>query len=99
MALMDDLLKGGNVVTGLVIGLGTLLLAPIAKQVLRPAAKAVIKEGILAYQGAAQVGQGTIDLLTESRAELDQRGVDDLQATPSPSASRTRQPRPSPLER
>jgi hypothetical protein len=48
MAVLDDILKG-NVLTSLAVGVGTVLLAPVARQVLRPAAKAVIKGGILAY--------------------------------------------------
>ena len=52
MALIDDLLEG-NVVTGLVLGIGAYLLAPTVGPMPRPAAKAVIKAGILAYRGLA----------------------------------------------
>ena len=59
MAMWDDLLKG-NPVMAIGMGLCAVLLAPMAGQVLRPAAKAVIKGGILAYQGLAELGEMTI---------------------------------------
>jgi hypothetical protein len=46
MAVLDDILKG-NVLTSLAVGLGAVLLAPLAGQVLRPAAEAVIKSEML----------------------------------------------------
>ena len=69
MAFLDDMLKG-NVVTALAVGVGGTLLAPLlapaVTNILRPAAKAVIKGGILAYdkgrQAAAQVGEATSDI-------------------------------------
>ncbi len=50
MAMLDDILKG-YMLTAVAVGLGAVLLAPLAGPVLRPAAKAAIKGGILAYQG------------------------------------------------
>jgi uncharacterized protein DUF5132 len=89
MALLDDVFKG-NVMTALAIGLGALLLAPMVGQVLRPAAKAVIKGGMLAYQGLAELGEVAGDLAAEARAELGPEG--DIGAAPSPPAA----PRSSP---
>lgn len=71
MALIDDLLEG-NVVTGLVLGIGAYLLAPTVGPMPRPAAKAVIKAGILAYRGLAELGESTSDLAAEAQSELDQ---------------------------
>ena len=79
MALLDDLFKG-NVVTALAVGVGGALLAPLVApavtNVLRPAAKAVIKGGILAYdkgrEAAAQLGETTSDIAAEARADLAQ---------------------------
>lgn len=77
MALFEDMFKGGNIVTGLAIGVGTALLAPVLVpaigNVLRPAAKAAIKGGIVAYdwarEAAAQVGEAASDMAAEARSE------------------------------
>jgi hypothetical protein len=47
MALVNDILSG-NWVTGLAIGVGAVIILPLAAPVLRPLAKAAIKGGILA---------------------------------------------------
>ena len=85
MALLEDLFKG-NVLTGIAVGLGAYLLAPTVAQVLRPAAIAVIKGGILAYQGLARLGAMASDLVPEAGAEVDE---------PSPSSPARPRPRPS----
>ena len=77
MAFFDDMLKGGNIVTGLAIAVGTAVLVPVIAPavggVLRPAAKAVIKGGIGAYdwgrQAIAQAGEATSDMVAEARSE------------------------------
>ena len=69
MAMLEDLLKG-NPLMVICVGLGAVLLAPMAGQVLRPAAKAVIKGGILAYQGVVELGEAVGDLGAEAQAEL-----------------------------
>ena len=78
MALFEDMFKGGNIVTGLAIGLGAALLAPVVIPVLRPFAKSVIKAGLVAYdQGRvalAELNETTGDILAEARAELAQAG-------------------------
>src|SRR5215813_8691455 len=43
MALFDDILSGGNLVTGLAIGVGAVVVLPLAAPILRPLAKTVIK--------------------------------------------------------
>lgn len=55
MALLDDILNGGNVVTGLAIGVGTLVVVPLVGPVLRPAAKTAIKGGLVAYREATRL--------------------------------------------
>ena len=91
MALLEDVFKG-NVRTVAAIGLGALLLAPTIGQVLRPAAIAVIKGGMLVYQGLAELGEVAGDLTAEARAELEPEG--DTGAEPSPPAApRARPPR------
>jgi hypothetical protein len=43
MALLDDILSGGNWVTGLAIGVGAVIVLPLAAPILRPLAKTAIK--------------------------------------------------------
>jgi hypothetical protein len=59
MALVDDLLKGGNITTGLVIGAATLIAWPLIVPLLRPVAKTGIKGGILVYREAAKLYEST----------------------------------------
>jgi hypothetical protein len=72
MALFDDIpvvgeiLSGGNWMTGLAIGVGAVIVLPLAAPILRPLAKAAIRGGNLAYRGASGwVG----DLVAEAVAE------------------------------
>jgi hypothetical protein len=77
MAFFEDMFKGGNIATGVVIAVGTAVLVPVIGPavggLLRPAAKAVIKGGIVAYdwgrQAAAQVGEATSDMVAEVRTD------------------------------
>ncbi|MBV9480211.1 MAG: DUF5132 domain-containing protein [Acidobacteria bacterium] len=91
MALLDDFFKR-NLVTGLAVGIGALLLTPAVGQVLRPAAKAVIKGGILVYQGLAELGESASDLFAEARAEMDQPTESDIEPKPSSPARRRSRP-------
>jgi hypothetical protein len=52
MAFLEDMFKGGNIVAGLAIGVGAVVLAPVVIPALRPIAKSVIKVGLIAYEGA-----------------------------------------------
>jgi hypothetical protein len=74
MALIDDLLRGGNLVTGLAIGAGAIIVWPLVGPLVRPVAKTAIKGGILAYREAAKLYEGTVagigDLTTEAIEEL-----------------------------
>jgi hypothetical protein len=69
MALFDDILSGGNLVTGVALGVGVAIILPLAGPILRPLAKNVIKGGILAYQGAAGLIEDIRDLAAEAAAE------------------------------
>src|ERR1700761_5451909 len=74
---LEDMLKGGNIVTGLAIGVGSVIVAPLIVPaltgLLRPVAKTAIKGGIVVYdwgrQAAAQVGEATSDMVAEVRAD------------------------------
>jgi hypothetical protein len=74
MALIEDMFKG-NVVTGLAIGLGAVLLGPtvlpVIGRALRPVAKAAIKGGMVLYRETfAELGEAASDLVAEARSEL-----------------------------
>jgi len=75
MALFDDIpvvgeiLGGGNWVTGLAIGVGAVVVLPLAAPILRPLAKTAIKGGILAYQSAAGLVEGIGDLVADAVTE------------------------------
>ena len=86
MALFEDLVSaeilGVNVVTGLAIGAAALVVMPLAAPLLRPIAKAAIKGGIYAYDGAVelyhQAASGMNELVTEAQQEV---------SAPTPTAS------------
>jgi hypothetical protein len=102
MALFEDMFKGGNIVTGLAVGVGAVVLAPAVVPVLRPLAKSLIKAGLVAYdQGRvalAELNERTADILAEARAELEETSrsseTDDAgrrkepEATPGPVGAR-----------
>jgi hypothetical protein len=76
MAFFEDLFKGSGA-TGLAVGLGAVMLAPSVVpalgRVLRPAAKAVIKGGMVLYRDTiAEIGEAAGDLVAEARAELEE---------------------------
>ena len=86
MALVDDLLKGvaleevlaGGNLPGVAAGIGALLLAPVVIPVVagigKPAAKAMIKEGLRLYEKSkesfAEMGEMLEDLVAEAKSEL-----------------------------
>ena len=76
MALFEDVLKGGNIVTGLAIGVGAAVLAPMLVPLLRPVAKSVLKAGLMAFDhgrvALAELNERAEDLLSEVRAEMEQ---------------------------
>jgi len=71
MALFDDILSGGNWVTGLAIGVGAVIILPLAAPILRSLVKTAIKGGILSYQGAAGLLEDIGDLVAEAAAETE----------------------------
>ena len=78
MALIEDLFKG-NAVTGLAVGAAAMVLGPTLfpaiGRFLRPAAKTVIKGGIVVYREAlAGIGELTSGLVEEAKSELGQSG-------------------------
>jgi hypothetical protein len=79
MAIFEDILKEGfkrgNITSGLAVGLGVVVLAPAIAPLLRPAAKAVIKSGLIAYDGGraafSAVSHGAQDVVSEARSEME----------------------------
>ena len=55
MALLDDIVEGGNVWTGLAVGVGALIVWPLIGPVMRPVTKTVIKGGLIAYREAERL--------------------------------------------
>ena len=75
MALFDDIAKGAATPTGLAVGIGAALLAPVlapaASQIIRPAAKAVLRTGITLYRSAVEPVTAAVgSLVTEAQLEL-----------------------------
>ncbi|MDR4506911.1 MAG: DUF5132 domain-containing protein [Candidatus Brocadiaceae bacterium] len=77
MALFNNGLKG-NLLTGLVVGIGVTVLAPVVIPVIagvaKPVTKALIKGGILLFEGAskgfAEAGEVFQDVVAEAKAEV-----------------------------
>jgi hypothetical protein len=93
MALVEDLFKG-SAVTGVAIGVGALLLAPTVLpavgRVLRPAAKAAIKGGMVFYRETmAEIGEVASDLFAEARAELEHDGNGHARSEPLPGSGKS----------
>ncbi len=85
MALIEDVFKG-NLATGLAVGVGVLIFGPTIIQtvgsILRPAAKAVIRGGMVFYcETLSEIGEMTADLMAEVRAELDQNAAANRKAS------------------
>ena len=78
MSFVEDVFKGGNIVTGLAIGVGVLILAPLVLPVVvgivKPLAKAAIRGGAALYKtgrdAVTEVGEAVSDGVAEAKAEL-----------------------------
>ena len=90
MAIVEDLLTS-EAAKGLAIGLGAVLLAPVALATLggigKPVARAFIKSGIIVYEKGretlAEFGEVVEDLVAEAQAELRQTPGAAPSATPN----------------
>jgi hypothetical protein len=95
MALIEDVFKG-NVVTGVAIGVAALVLGPTlfptVGRALRPAAKTVIKGGIMLYRETlGAIGELTTGLVEEATRELEQGGTEHAVAAASAGAAAHRE--------
>src|SRR4029077_11925875 len=75
MALLEDIFKG-NRVTGLAVGVAAIVLGPTLiptiGRALRPAAKTVIKGGMVFYRETlAGIGELPTDRVEEAKSDLD----------------------------
>ena len=78
MSFVEDVFKGGNIVTGLAIGIGGLILAPIVLPavvgVVKPLAKVAVRGGVALYKKgrdtASEAGEAVSDIVAEAKAEL-----------------------------
>jgi hypothetical protein len=72
VALFDHILKGGNLVTGVVVGAGALIAWPVVSPILWPLAKA--KGGLWGYREATRLygstARGFGDIVKEALDEL-----------------------------
>jgi hypothetical protein len=90
MALIEDMFKT-NAVTGVAIGAAALVLGPTLfpaiGRVLRPAAKTVIKGGLVLYrETVGAIGDLTTDLVEEAKRELEQGSPESATAAASAAA-------------
>ena len=49
MSLIEDVFKGGNIVSGLAVGIGIAVVSPVVLPVLRPLSMSVIKAWLVSY--------------------------------------------------
>jgi hypothetical protein len=74
MALVDDVLKSGNLVTAIALGAVAVIAWPVMRPLVRPLAKTAIKGGISVYREATRLYDGTMrgigDLAAEAIAEI-----------------------------
>lgn|SRR5690606_24005976 len=76
MSMLEDAFKGGNIATGLAVGVGAAVLIPLAMPILRPLSKVAVKAGLSVYdQGRvafSELSERTNDLVAEARAEMEE---------------------------
>ena len=74
MSFVEDIFKGGNVVTCLAIGIGGFILAPIVLAIAKPIAKMGVEGGVALYKvgrdAVGEVGEAVSDVVAEAKAEL-----------------------------
>ena len=74
MSFVEDVFKGGNIVTALAIGVGALILAPVVVAIAKPLAKVAVRGGAAVYKSGrdavVETGQAVSDAVAEAKAEL-----------------------------
>jgi len=74
MSFVEDVFKGGNIVTALAIGVGALILAPVVVAIVKPLAKVAVRGGAAVYKSGrdavVETGEAVSDAVAEVKAEL-----------------------------
>lgn len=99
MAVIDS-----NTVKGIAIGMGAVLLVPVALVAAgrsgRPAARALVKAGLLAYEkgreAVAELGEMAEDLVAEARMEIEQEREARAEAAEAAAEETAGEPAPGP---
>ena len=77
MSFVEDIFKGGSVVTCLAVGIGGFIVAPIVLAVAKPLAKVAVEGGVALYKvgrdAMTEAGEAVSDLFAEAKAELHQK--------------------------
>ena len=79
MSFVEDVFKGGNIVTALAIGIGGAILAPVVLPIVggivKPVAKVALRGTVTLYEkgreAAVGAGEAVSDLVAEVKAELE----------------------------
>ena len=81
MALLDDIF-GSTLGTGVIVGVGAVLLAPTllpkAGRIIRPVVKEAVKGGIVLYEG---ISNGISDIVAEATSEVETPAASDSPTT------------------
>ena len=103
MGLLDNGFKG--MLSGVAFGIGAAVIAPIVLPILsagvKPMAKAIIKEGIMAYEKGKEFVEETRetveDLIAEASSEIEasESFAEEMEPEPIP-APKSKHPSPSP---
>jgi hypothetical protein len=72
MALFDDVPNDGNLVTGLMVGAGALIVWSLIGPALRPITKTAIKGGLIAYREAERFYNDATQVIAEIAQEAQQ---------------------------
>ena len=77
MALVEDVLKGGDLVTGIAVGAAAVIVWPLIRSLVRPLAKTVIKGGISVYREAMTLYGGAMGSISDLTKEaIEEIGAD-----------------------
>jgi hypothetical protein len=102
MGLLDDALKG-SVLTGLAVGIGAVVLAPVVLPALagagKPLMKAAVKSGIILFEKGketvAELSEVVEDIVAEARAEMAEAHEEAVSAAAATTAAAATVKRPA----
>jgi Protein of unknown function (DUF5132) len=95
MAFLEDIPKGG--LSAVLVGLGTVIVAPIVIPALRPVAKTLVRGGVMLYdmvkESVADAGEQLNDMVAEVRSELAESAEETNGASEVTTAGRSKRKR------